>query len=209
VSRRDTSRPVAGQSRLWLVRHGATDWSASGRHTGRTDIALTDAGRDQARALARRLAGHDFALVLTSPLQRARETCRIAGLEQVARVEADLREWDYGDYEGRTTEEIRTHDPGWTIWSGQVPGGETIAQVAARARRVVDEAAVIDGDVALFAHGHILRVLATCWLGVSPDDGRFLALDTASLSILGHEHETRVIGSWNEDATLVNASLSR
>ena len=190
-------------SRLWLVRHGATEWSASGRHTGRTDVPLSEAGRIQAHGLARRLAGHEFALVLTSPLERARETCRIAGFEKVARVEPNLREWDYGAYEGRTTDDIRRKDPGWTIWSGRVPGGETINQVAARAERVVDEVARVDGDVALFAHGHVLRVLVTCWLGLRPDDGRLLALDTASVSILDRERETRVVRSWNEAATLV------
>jgi len=198
----------AERSRLWLVRHGATEWSQSGRHTGSTDIPLTDAGREHARALARRLAGRHFALVLTSPLERARETCRIAGLDTTARVASDLREWDYGEYEGHTTDEIRRHDPGWTIWTGSVPAGESIDEVAARARRVIDEVAPVDGDVALFAHGHILRVLTACWLGLPPDAGRLFALDTASLSMLGHEHETRVISSWNEDATLVEAPLA-
>jgi probable phosphoglycerate mutase len=198
----------AERSRLWLVRHGATEWSQSGRHTGSTDIPLTDAGREHARALGRRLAGRHFALVLTSPLERARETCRITGLDTIARVEPDLREWDYGEYEGRTTDEIRRHDPGWTIWTGSVPSGETIDEVAARARRVIDEVARVDGDVALFAHGHILRVLTACWLGLPPEAGRLFALDTASLSMLGHEHETRVISSWNEDATLVEAPLA-
>jgi probable phosphoglycerate mutase len=196
------------RSRLWLVRHGATEWSESGRHTGSTDIPLTDAGRVHARALGRRLAGQSFALVLTSPLERARETCRIAGLDATARVEPDLREWDYGEYEGRTTEQIRRHDPGWTIWTGRVPGGEGIEEVAARARRVIDEVAGVDGDVALFAHGHILRVLAACWLQLPADAGQLFALDTASLSVLGHEHETRVISSWNEDATLVEKPIA-
>jgi probable phosphoglycerate mutase len=192
---------------VWLVRHGATEWSASGRHTGVTDVPLSDAGREQARALARRLRGHEFALVLTSPLQRARETCRIAGLVDDARVEPDLREWDYGEYEGLTTAQIRQRDPGWTVWTGPVPGGETIEQVAARAMHVVDEIAAVDGDVALFAHGHVLRILATCWLGVEPRAGRLLGLDTASLCVLGFEHETRVVRSWNEDALLVPMPL--
>jgi broad specificity phosphatase PhoE len=191
----------------WLVRHGATDWSQSGRHTGRTDVPLNDEGRRQARALARRLAGRQFALVLTSPLQRAIETCRIAGYGDIADVEPDLREWDYGDYEGLTTVEIRRHDPDWTIWTGTVPGGETIDEVGARARRVVERVLAVRGDVALFAHGHILRVLAACWLGLTFDSGRLLGLDTATLSVLGYERETRVVRSWNEDAALLPVPL--
>lgn len=189
--------------RVWLVRHGATEWSESGRHTGRTDVALTDTGREQARALGRRLADRTFGAVLTSPLQRAAETCRLAGLLGAARVEPDLREWDYGEYEGMTTAQIRERVPGWTIWDGPVPGGETIDEVATRAQHVVDEIVGIDGDVALFAHGHILRVLATCWLGLEPQAGSLLALDTASLCTLGFEHETRVVRSWNESADLL------
>jgi probable phosphoglycerate mutase len=198
---------------VWLVRHGATDWSASGRHTGRTDVELTEEGREQARALGRRLAGRTFGAVLTSPLQRATETCRLAGFLDAARVEPDLREWDYGEYEGMTTTQIRERVAGWTIWSGPVPGGETIDEVAARAQHVVDEIAGVEGDVALFAHGHILRVLTACWLDVEPQAGRLLALDTASLCILGFEHETRVVRNWNESADLLpvpdSAGLTR
>jgi probable phosphoglycerate mutase len=195
------------QQEVWLVRHGATDWSQSGRHTGRTDVALNDEGRQQARALARRLAGREFALVLTSPLQRAVETCRIAGYGEDAEVEPELQEWDYGEYEGRTTVEIRQHDPGWTIWTGSVPGGETLEAVGARARRVVARVRAVRGDVALFAHGHILRVLAACWLDLQFDGGRLLALDTATLSVLGYERETRVVRNWNEDALLLSVPL--
>ncbi len=192
---------------VWLVRHGTTDWSQSGRHTGRTDVALNDAGRREAAALGRRLAGRRFALVLTSPLLRARETCRIAGYGDVAEIEPDLREWDYGEYEGRTTVEIREHDPRWTIWTGRVPGGETLEQVAERAKAVVARALTVPGDVALFAHGHILRVLAACWLELGPECGRVLALDTATLSVLGFERETRVVRNWNEDAFLLPVPL--
>ncbi len=192
---------------VWLIRHGATDWSQSGRHTGRTDPPLNDDGRKQARALARRLAGRQFALVLTSPLQRARETCEIAGYGAVAEVEPLLREWDYGEYEGRTTPEIREHEPDWSIWTGAVPGGETLQQVGARAARVVERVLSVPGDVALFAHGHILRVLGGCWVGTGPAGGRLLALDTATLSVLGYERETRVVRNWNEDAFLLPVPL--
>jgi probable phosphoglycerate mutase len=190
---------------LWLVRHGETEWSASGQHTGRTDVPLTPAGQRQAAALGRFLAKRPFALVLSSPLGRARETCRLAGYAEAAVVTDDLREWDYGDYEGRKTVDIRKEVPGWTIWSGPVPGGETIEQVAGRTRRVIDRAVAAGGDVALFAHGHVLRVLAACWLGLAPEGGRLLALGTASLSVLGHERETRAITTWNQDWRLVRA----
>jgi broad specificity phosphatase PhoE len=190
---------------IWLVRHGETEWSASGQHTGRTDIPLTPTGERQATALGRLVAQHPFALVLSSPLGRARETCRLAGYGDVAVITDDLREWDYGDYEGRKTTDIRKGVPGWTIWAGPVPGGETIEQVAERTRRVIDRAVAATGDVALFAHGHVLRVLAATWLGLPPDGGRLLALGTASLSVLGYEREARVITSWNQDWHLVRA----
>jgi broad specificity phosphatase PhoE len=184
---------------VWLVRHGETAWSASGQHTGRTDIPLTPAGERQAIALGKNLAGHAFAAVLSSPLARARETCRLAGLGESAEITDDLREWDYGIYEGRRTADIRKEVPGWTVWKGPIPGGETIEQVAERTRKVIDRAVSARGDVALFAHAHVLRVLAACWLGLSPDAGRLLALGTASLNILGYERETRVISVWNQD----------
>ena len=188
---------------LWLVRHGETEWTVTGQHTGRTDIPLTALGRRQAAALGRRLAGRTFALVLVSPLTRAMETCRIAGYADVAKPTDDLLEWDYGAYEGRTTPEIRTQVPGWTIWTGNPPDGETLEQVARRASNVIAQAAAAGGDVALFAHGHMLRVLAACWLGLPPDAGRLMALGTASLSVLGYERETRVINTWNQDWHLV------
>ncbi len=187
----------AARPEIWLIRHGETQWSASGAHTGRTDIPLTAAGEQQAAAIANCLAGRRFALVLSSPLQRARETCRLAGYGQAAHLEPDLREWDYGAYEGRTSAEIQREAPGWTIWTGPVPKGETIQEVAARASRVIERALAAGGDAALFAHGHLLRVLTACWLGLPPDGGKLFALGTASVSILGHEHEARVIRQWN------------
>ena len=183
---------------LWLVRHGETEWSRSGAHTGRTDIPLTAAGRDNAAAVGRYLAGRQFALVLVSPLQRARETCRLAGYEN-ALIDPDLSEWDYGDYEGRTTPQIQAERPRLvavdrrrTERRNRRPGG--------RPRRSSDRARTSragEGDVALFAHGHILRVLTARWLGLPPEDGRLFALGTASISTLGYERETRVITRWN------------
>jgi broad specificity phosphatase PhoE len=188
---------------LWLIRHGATEWSRSGRHTGRTDIPLTAQGERQAALLERRLAGRKFARVLTSPLSRARETCRLTGYGGVARDEPDLMEWDYGAYEGRTSAQIREEVPGWTIWTGGVRDGESADEVGARCDRVIARCAEVDGDVALFAHGHVLRIMAARWLGLPAVGGRYLALDTACLSVLGHEHEQRVIRWWNESYDLV------
>ena len=145
--------------KLWLVRHGETEWSATGRHTGRTDVPLNDAGRLRAQALGRRLTGRSFTAVLTSPLSRAVETCQLVGYGHSAILTDDLMEWDYGGYEGRTTADIRTEVPGWTLWRDGVPNGETAEQVAQRTRRVTEAAAAAGGDVALFAHGHVLRVL--------------------------------------------------
>lgn len=180
-----------------LVRHGETEWSATGRHTGRTDVPLTDEGRRQAKALGRCLEGWTFALVMASPLQRATETCRLAGLGAAMHVRDDLREWDYGEYEGRTTADIRAGRPGWTLWMDGVPGGESAEQVGRRADRVIAETRATPGDVALFGHGHILRVLAARWLDLPPDRGRGFALDTATISLLGFERETSVIAGWN------------
>lgn len=182
---------------IWLVRHGETEWSRSGAHTGRTDLPLTDAGRAQAEALGRKLRGHSFALVLTSPMQRARETCRLAGFGDAAQIDPDLCEWNYGDYEGRTTPEIRRERPDWSLWRDGVTNGETIEQVAARAERILARCMKADGDVALFAHGHILRILTASWLDLPPADGSLFALGTATLSSLGYERETRVITRWN------------
>lgn len=185
--------------RIWLVRHGETEWSKSGRHTGRTDIPLTATGEQQGKALGRHLAGHQFALVLTSPLGRARETCRLAGFAAAAQVSDDLLEWNYGIYEGRTTAAVRVEQPGWSIWATPVPRGETVDEVGERARRVIERADAAAGDVALFAHAHFLRILAACWIGLPPIHGRNLTLGTASLSVLGYERETRVIQIWNQD----------
>jgi probable phosphoglycerate mutase len=181
-----------------LVRHGETDWSRAGKHTGRTDVPLNDRGRTQAKALARRLAGRRFALVLTSPLSRAAETCRLAGLGRQAMTRDELAEWDYGAYEGRTTPEIRTERAGWSLWRDGVVDGETIAQVGARVDRLLPELDSATGDVAVFAHGHLLRVLGARWIGLEPIAGRLFALDPATVSVLGYEHESRVLIAWNE-----------
>ena len=180
-----------------LVRHGETEWSRSGRHTGRTDVPLSELGRREAEAVGEELAGRQFTLVLTSPLQRARETCRLAGYGAGAQVRDDLREWDYGEYEGITTAEVRREHPDWTVWDGPIPAGESIEQVAARADRVVAEAQQAAGDLLVFSHGHLLRVLTARWLGLEPDAGRLFALDPATISVLGYEHERRVMREWN------------
>ena len=185
-----------------LVRHGETEWSRSGRHTGRTDVPLTDLGRHQAELLGRRLQGRSFALVLTSPLGRARETCRLAGLGEGGLLRDELREWDYGEYEGITTPEIRSRRPDWFLWRDGCPGGETAAEVGARADRVVAELRAAGGDCAVFGHGHMLRVLAARWLGLPPGEGRLLGLSTAALSVLGYERETPVLWLWNEASHL-------
>ena len=182
---------------LWLIRHGETAWSISGAHTGRTDLPLTVAGEEKAAKIREKLAGQEFGLVLVSPLERARRTCEIAGFGAQAQIDRDLLEWNYGDYEGRTTDGIRKDRPGWYLFRDGVPNGETIEQVAERARRVIDRTVAAKTDVALFAHGHILRILAACWLGLPPVDARLLALSTASVSTLGYEHETHVITRWN------------
>jgi len=182
---------------LWLIRHGETEWSLSGAHTGRTDIPLTAAGRAQAAAIGRYLAGRPFALVLYSPLARARDTCELAGFGSRAAADPNLREWDYGECEGRTTREIRERIPGWSLWVDGPPGGETVEQVAARAEAVIARASAAPGDAALFAHGHVLRILTARWLGLEPAAGRLFALETAAVSTLGYERETRVITRWN------------
>lgn len=190
--------PVDAAPEILLVRHGETEWSRSGRHTGRTDVSLTEAGRSQARRLAGRLAGRSYARVLTSPLGRARETCLLAGLEGGAEVRAELAEWDYGDYEGRTTADIRRERPGWTVWRDGCPGGETADEVATRLQSVMAELGASDGDVAIFAHGHVLRVLAARWIELPAVGGARLALGTAALSVLGYERETPVLRLWND-----------
>jgi broad specificity phosphatase PhoE len=180
-----------------LVRHGQTEWSESGQHTSRTDIPLTDEGRAQAAALSALLAGRGFALVLTSPRVRAADAAALAGFDNAER-DPDLAEWDYGQYEGRTTAQIRQRVPGWTLWDDGAPGGETAEQVAARADRVIDRLrAGANGDALVFSHGHLLRVLAARWLGLDADAGRYFVLSPASVSVLGWEREQAVIASWN------------
>jgi probable phosphoglycerate mutase len=184
---------------VWLVRHGETEWARLGRHTGRTDVPLTQRGREQAAALGRRLADHPFGLVLTSPLDRSTETARLAGYGEMALPDPDLMEWDYGANEGRTTAEIRTGDPDWTIWRGPWRGGETADQVGARADRVIARIRSSPvGDILVFAHGHLLRVFAARWIELPPAAGGRFELATATVSIVGWERETRSIELWNE-----------
>ena len=186
-----------------LVRHGETEWTLSRRHTGNTDVPLTDAGRQEALALGKRLAGAAFDLVLTSPLARAAETCRLAGLGGNAEVRDDLREWDYGAYEGLTTAEIRVERPGWLLWSDGVLGGETADEVAARVDRVIAEIRDgVPGRAAVFAHGHLLRVFTARWLGLAPAFGAHVTLGPASICVLGWEHEIPSITLWNDRSHL-------
>lgn len=194
-----TTATTPVERQVVLARHGETEWARLGRHTGRTDLPLTDTGRDQARILGRRLAGRSFALVLTSPLARAVETAALAGFPD-AIVEPDLCEWDYGALEGRTTAEIADEIPGWRIWTGPWPDGETIDEVAARADRVIARILAPDvrGDTLLVSHGHLLRVLTARWLRQPPAEGRRFALGTATLGVLGWEHGEPVVETWNE-----------
>ncbi len=188
---------MPGEPEIVLVRHGETEWSSSGRHTSVTDVALTEHGRTQAAALAARLLGRRFSLVLTSPRARAVDTCALAGLGDAADVSDDLVEWDYGEYEGLTTAQIREREPHWTIFTHGAPAGETAQQVAARADRVLARVVAAGGDVALFSHGHFLRVLGARWIGLACEDGRLLGLDVATVSVLGHERAQRVLRAWN------------
>ena len=180
-----------------LARHGETEWSRDGRHTGRTDVPLTEEGHRQALLLRDALAEWTFVKVLSSPMGRALETCRLAGLADAAATTDDLLEWDYGDYEGITTAEIRKSRPDWYLWRDGCPNGEDTAAVGERADRVIAEIEDAERLVALFAHGHLLRVLAARWLGLGPEAGALLALSTATLSVLGYERETRVVRRWN------------
>ncbi len=188
---------------VYFVRHGETAWSLTGRHTGRTDLPLTENGERQASRLGERLRQVAFTHVLTSPLQRARRTCALAGFGATAQVEPDLREWDYGAYEGLTTAAIREQEPGWNIFQSGCPAGESVELVSERADRVLANLRAMDGTVALFSHGHFLRALAVRWIGLPVREGRHFALDTASISILGyepHSAETPVISAWNCNA---------
>jgi probable phosphoglycerate mutase len=213
---------MAVVTELWLIRHGETLWSAEGRHTSRTDLPLTEHGRELAAKLGHYLAGTKFAAVLCSPMRRARETCEIAGFGDVAVLDDGLKEWDYGVYEGRTSAEIQAEIPGWNVWKDLIVGGETAEQVGARADGVIARAiAAANGPtsqtrdpstssgqvmghpgngvarVALFAHAHILRILAARWVGLEARGGRYFALGTGSVSVLGWEREARVIQRWN------------
>jgi len=195
---------VAAQ--IFLFRHGETEWSLTGQHTGRTDLPLTENGERRASNLRGLLKGVKFAHVLTSPLRRARRTCELAGFGAAARVEPDLQEWDYGDYEGRTTADIRARRPGWDVFKDGCPHGESVEQVCQRAERVLESLRSMDGLIALFSHGQFLRALAMRWIGLSLQEGRHFALDTASLSILGYEYsdgEMPAICVWNADSNAV------
>jgi probable phosphoglycerate mutase len=197
-----TDSSVAGggeqghDQKVWLIRHGPTEWSESGQHTGSTDIPLTEAGESAAKAVGPVLAGESFALVLSSPMQRAQRTAELA--ELTPEIDGDLCEWDYGDYEGRTTPEIRETVPGWTVWRDGSPGGEIAGEVGARVDRAIERIRAVDGDVAVFAHGHLLRVLAARWLGEAPEFGRHYALSTAAICVLGYERGSPVIFRWND-----------
>jgi probable phosphoglycerate mutase len=187
---------------IYLARHGETAWTISHQHTGRTDIPLTERGERNARSLGQRLDGLSFARVLFSPMQRARRTCELAGFGASADVDADLVEWDYGQYEGRTTAEVRQERPDWYLFRDGCPGGESVEQVGARADRVIVRLRSLEGRILLFGHSHFFRILGARWLGLPPADGRLLLLSTASLSIVGYEHHSRdepVIQLWNDD----------
>jgi broad specificity phosphatase PhoE len=185
------------EQKVYLLRHGETEWSLNGRHTGVTDIPLTENGRIAARLLKPILAKVTFTLVLTSPLQRARETCELAGLGQFANVEPDLIEWNYGEYEGLTTEQIRSTRPGWSVFRDGCPGGESPEQVGARADRVITKVRAAEGNVALFGHGHFSRVLAARWINLSANYGENFLLDTATLNVLGYYRESPAFMIWN------------
>lgn len=190
--------PAKPRPEIWLVRHGETAWARAGRHTGLTDIPLTGEGRGQAVILAPRLVGHSFARVLSSPLSRALDTAHLAGFGDRVETDADLVEWDYGEDEGRTSDAIRAERPGWTIWSRGPLGGEMIDAVATRVDRVIQAASDLKGNTLCFSHGHLLRVLAARWVGLPPTGGALLALDTATISILGWDREMPVIRRWND-----------
>ncbi|MGI4828307.1 MAG: histidine phosphatase family protein [Janthinobacterium lividum] len=189
------------KTELWLVRHGETEWSLDGRHTSFTDIPLTDHGRQRAAELRDFLKEKTFAAVYTSPRQRAQETCRLAGFGEVLQTNDDLQEWNYGEAEGKSTKQMREiHGPAWSVWTDHLNGGETVEAVGTRADHVIDRALATvpnGGAVALFAHAHILRILAARWIGRPAVDGRLFSLGTGSVSVLGFERETRVIAHWN------------
>jgi broad specificity phosphatase PhoE len=182
---------------IYIARHGATEWSKSGQHTSRTDLPLLPEGEEQAAVLREKLGGVDFALVLCSPLRRARETCELAGYGDVAEITQDLMEWDYGEYEGLTTHEIRETTPSWWLWRDGCPGGEMPAEIGARVDRVVARFAAVSGNGLAFAHGHVLRVFTARWLQMEVAAGAHFKLEAGSLGVLGHERDTRVIERWS------------
>lgn len=182
---------------LWLIRHGETAWTLSKQHTGRNDIPMTAAGEKHASDLKHLLNGKTFQQVFVSPLRRAQDTCRLAGYSSAAKITPEIMEWDYGNYEGRTPEEIRREIPDWTIWNHGCPGGETLDEVACRAKKIISELLEINGDVALFSHGHFLRILTVCLLELPPPTARLLMLDTSSISILAYDNGRIVIKNWN------------
>jgi broad specificity phosphatase PhoE len=187
-----------GAREVVLVRHAETEWSRDGRHTGRTDVPLTDRGRMGARAPAAKLRGRSFRLVLVSPSRRARETCELCGLGDHALTREELLEWDYGEYEGLTTPQIEAIRPGWSLWRDGCPGGERPADVGARADRLIAELRAVDGDVAVFSHGHMLRVLGARWIELAPSLGARLRLSTGAICVLGYEHATAALSCWND-----------
>jgi probable phosphoglycerate mutase len=193
-----TPQSAAGAHEIVLVRHAETEWSRDGRHTGRTDVPLTDRGRVAALALADRLDRWHFQLVLVSPSVRARETCELCGLGADAQVRAELLEWDYGEYEGLTTPQIQAGRAGWSLWRDGCPGGENAAAVGARADRMIAELATVEGTVAVFSHGHMLRVLGARWIALDPGQGGRLGLSTGAICVLGHERQTRILSRWND-----------
>ena len=200
MGRKDVTGIPTVLSHLYLMRHGETAWSLSGQHTGRTDIPLTERGEQDARKLADRLRTVKFSRVFTSPLQRARRTCVLAGLGEVAEIEPDLVEWDYGDYEGQRPADIREARPGWKVFRDGCPGGESPAQVSERADRLIARLRTLEGNIALFSHGHFGRVLAARWIGLQVRQAQHFLLGTASVSILGYEHnlaEAPAIVLWN------------
>lgn len=188
---------MASVGSVFTIRHGETEWSLNGRHTGTTDIPLTDNGRRLAELLRPALARQKFSLVLVSPLQRARETCKLAGLADAAVIDRDLVEWNYGAYEGLTPKQIHEKAPGWLIFRDGCPGGEAPEQVGARVDRVISRSRAVDGEIALFAHGHVLRVLAARWIGLPASGGQHFLLNTGTLCVLGYYHEIPAVRIWN------------
>jgi broad specificity phosphatase PhoE len=188
---------MADEYQIYLIRHGETEWARNGQHTGRTDIPLTELGREQAEFLRPIFDDVQFEAIISSPLRRSLETAHLAGLKERVTLSDDLREWDYGDYEGITTQQIREMVPDWTVWTHPCPNGEIIEQVATRADRVIANCEQIKGNVALFSHGHFLRVLVSRWIGLGPENGCHFLLGTSTLSILAYEREVRAVKTWN------------